>query len=282
MKKSILKIKLARQRRRKRANKKKLEKLLAEKKQLVNLHFRAKRNISRIEKQLAEQNEIKPTPPAPKPPKPAEPEKAEVIDVSMWQGDIDWKKVKASGISGVYLKLSEGQDFKDQSMNAARIKAIKEAGLDYGFYHFLRPRVRDAALEARWFIKCAKELGGWGTLIPVADIEVTTLDKDDTTTYLTRFLRVLRQEGPSKQTVVYASPGWWISHIDYEAEALASELKHSLAWVAHWGVQHPDKLRGISGVALHQYTDKGTVQGIKSFVDRNRTNDLAKLRRKDG
>jgi GH25 family lysozyme M1 (1,4-beta-N-acetylmuramidase) len=216
--------------------------------------------------------------PLPKPPKPVEPLKATVIDVSNHQGDIDWKKVKADGISGVYLKLSEGEDWPDPSMTKLRIQEIKKAGLEYGWYHFLRPKDRDAAREARYFIKKAEELGGWGDWLPVADIEVTALDRTATANYLARFISVLRREGDVPRVVIYASPGWWKAWCPL-TDQLHAQLPYCVSWIAHWNVEKPIELFGIQGYVLHQYTDSGKVSGIKTPVDMNRCPDLRQLRR---
>lgn len=218
----------------------------------------------------------KPKPPA----KPTKPRKSpgRVVDVSGHQGDIDWQKVANDKVKGVYLKLSEGQDWKDDSTNKTRLDAIKKAKLDYGFYHFLRPKKRDAALEARFFIKQAKELGGWGKYLPVADIEVTELDDKGTADYLARFIEVLRKEGGVDNVVIYASPGWWQGTVAQTAK-LKKQLPHCKAWVAHWGVKVPQSLAGIKGYALHQFTDSGSVAGIKTNVDVNKSPDLARLKR---
>ena len=59
----------------------------------------------------------------------------EGLDVSNWQGDIDYAQVKAAGIEVVYIKASEGTTYKDPyfERNYANAKAN---GLKVGFYHF--------------------------------------------------------------------------------------------------------------------------------------------------
>lgn len=226
----------------------------------------------------------KPTTDTPKPQKPSEApqsakkNKAEIIDVSNNNGAISWPAVKASRIEGVYLKLSEGEDWRDTTTDKERIAGIKQSKLAYGFYHFLRPKRRDAAREARFFISQAKSVGGWGSLLPCVDIEVTELGPEETADYLARFISVLRAEGKVDEVLVYASPGWWQSNVPL-TNRIAKELKHCKSWVASWGVKTPQHLKGIPGYALHQYTDQGTVGGIKGFVDRNRTPDLNRLLR---
>ena len=58
------------------------------------------------------------------------------IDVSNWQGYIDYSQVKASGVEVVYIKASEGTTFKDPYFEY-NYENAKANGLKVGFYHFL-------------------------------------------------------------------------------------------------------------------------------------------------
>lgn len=58
------------------------------------------------------------------------------IDVSNWQGYIDYAEVKQSGIEVVYIKASQGSDFKDPYFDI-NYENAKANGLKVGFYHFL-------------------------------------------------------------------------------------------------------------------------------------------------
>lgn len=74
------------------------------------------------------------------------------IDVSHWQGDINYTKVKDAGIEIVYIKATEGQNTVDPYFSSNYEKA-KAAGLKIGLYHFVRAISTDAAiLEAKHFV----------------------------------------------------------------------------------------------------------------------------------
>ena len=74
----------------------------------------------------------------------------EGIDVSQWQGYIDYKKVKEAGIEVVYIKSSEGTDFKDPYFET-NYENAKRNNLKIGFYHFVRARnTAEAEEEARF------------------------------------------------------------------------------------------------------------------------------------
>ncbi len=77
----------------------------------------------------------------------------EGIDVSAYQGDIDYNLVRNSGIEIVYIKASEGTSLEDPFFRINYTNA-KENGLKVGFYHFVRARNREEAIqEAEFFYR---------------------------------------------------------------------------------------------------------------------------------
>ena len=76
----------------------------------------------------------------------------EGIDVSDWQGEIDFKEVKNSGIDMVYIRASEGANYVD-SYFKENYESAKENGLKVGFYHFLTATsIEEAKEEAKFFV----------------------------------------------------------------------------------------------------------------------------------
>ena len=75
----------------------------------------------------------------------------EGIDVSNWQGYIDYSQVKAQGIEIVYMKTSQGTTYKDPYFDI-NYQNAKANGLKVGFYHFLTATTtQGAAQEAQFF-----------------------------------------------------------------------------------------------------------------------------------
>ena len=73
------------------------------------------------------------------------------IDVSNWQGYIDYRSVRASGIDIVYIKASQGTNIKDAYFEI-NYENAKANGLKVGFYHFLTAtNTEEAEQEARFF-----------------------------------------------------------------------------------------------------------------------------------
>jgi len=89
------------------------------------------------------------------------------IDVSSYQGEIDWGKVAGDGISFAYIKASEGANRSD-SRFADNWRQSKAAGIVRGAYHFFSLR-GDGAAQAANFLRVASPDAG--TLPPAIDLE---------------------------------------------------------------------------------------------------------------
>jgi len=190
------------------------------------------------------------------------------IDVSHWQGEIDWQKVAASGQRFVFMKSTDATSFVDPRFRENRAGA-KANGLKVGFYHFARPgpEPRDPIKEARHFIRTAKPVAG--ELLPVLDIESTGgLDPDELTRWARRWVREVELK-TGVTALVYTSPYFWRT---YHADTRALARDGSLLWIAHWGVSAPSiPARNWDGRGwkVWQYTSTGRVSGIVGDVDRN-------------
>ena len=183
------------------------------------------------------------------------------IDVSNYQGNIDYAKVKEAGIEIVYIKATEGQTITDAYLNQNYQKA-KTNGLLVGFYHFVRARTNaQAVLEAEHFVnaisgmapdcRLAMDFEIFGNLITnqVNDISFT-------------FLRKV-QELTGKNMVVY-------SNTNSARTVFSQELANSYPlWVAEYGVSRPQNNGKWNTWIGYQYTDRGVINGINGYVDRD-------------
>jgi GH25 family lysozyme M1 (1,4-beta-N-acetylmuramidase) len=191
----------------------------------------------------------------------------EGIDVSHWQGTIDWLKVANAGKTFAIAKATEGIGFKDDKY--ARNKAGAQAnGMKFGAYHFGRPK-NDPIQEADWFVS-QMDLER-GMLIPTLDIEVTD-GKGPTamTTWTKAFLaRVYQRTGV--KAMIYTSPAFWRNNLN--DSRWFADNGYKVLWVAHWGVTSPSVPAsnwGGKSWTFWQYTSSGTVPGISGRVDLNR------------
>lgn len=189
----------------------------------------------------------------------------EGIDVSNWQGNIDYAQVKAAGIEIVYIKASEGTTYKDPyfERNYANAKAN---GLKVGFYHFVTAtNVQAARNQAQFF---ASVISGKSPDCKLAmDFEQFRegLSVDEINEISKAFLETVRQL-TGKEVVIY-------SNLNDAKTIFSRELASQYPlWVAYWGSES-----GLLNSSSNwqnwegwQYTNRGIVAGVNGYVDRNR------------
>ena len=204
-------------------------------------------------------------------PSPA-PTRLEGIDVSVWQGTIDWARVATAGKKFAIIRASAGTLTKDTTYAANRSGA-KAAGLKIAAYHYANPdtATNDALNEANWFLSLATPARG--EMIPALDLEVTNgLSVSQmqawASTWLQRVSSVL-----GVKPMIYTSPNFWSTYMgDTQSFANAG---YKVLWIAHWGVSQPRipaNNWGGNGWTFWQYTSDGTVPGISGRVDLDRYN----------
>jgi GH25 family lysozyme M1 (1,4-beta-N-acetylmuramidase) len=188
------------------------------------------------------------------------------IDVSHWQGTIDWERVAEKGKRFAFLKATDGHEFLDSTFFTNRSGA-RANGLLVGAYHFARPDPSkgDAVEEARWFVSQADPRPG--NLLPVLDLETSRgLDQEGVTLWARRWTAEVRRL-TGVTPLVYTSPYGWARRTG-DSRALARD--GSPLWVAHWGVESPLLPAGEwdgNGWHVWQYTSHGQVAGIAGRVD---------------
>jgi GH25 family lysozyme M1 (1,4-beta-N-acetylmuramidase) len=205
----------------------------------------------------------------------------EGIDVSHWQGTINWPSVAAAGKRFAYIKASESTTYVDPSYTTNRA-AAGAAGLLVGAYHFAQPSatVGDAWAEADHFLAIATP--AHGDLLPVLDLEQTGgLGSVPLTQWVQAYVaRVLARTGV--HTVIYCSPNFWKTYMGDTTWFAANG--YDVLWIAHWtGAMSPSvPANGWNGKGwtFWQYTSDGVVPGITGRVDLNRYDgtDFTKVR----
>lgn len=190
----------------------------------------------------------------------------EGIDVSSWQGEIDFSQVKASGIEIVYIKSSEGFRSVDSYFEQNYINA-KNAGLKVGFYHYVTARsVEDAVRQANFFVST---ISGKNADCKLAmDFEsFGSLNREEINQIALTFMQTV-QNASGKDVIIYSD--------EYNANnTFNSSLATYPLWVAQYEVSEPTVRNHWSNWAGWQYTDKGEIPGISSYVDRDKfTNEV--------
>lgn len=180
-----------------------------------------------------------------------------VIDVSDWQGQIDWAKVKADGVVGAIIRYADGTTLDKRF--AENMKNARANGLHVGSYIFSRAKTKaDAEAEAvRLFNACAPYVPDMPLYI---DLEVSTLSKY-ADVVAQAFLNKMRAIGG--RGGVYANLNWWNNYLTDTAKNYSSNA----FWIAQYNSSMDYKPASIMG--MWQYTSSGKINGISGKVDIN-------------
>lgn len=183
------------------------------------------------------------------------------IDVSEFQRDIDFVKVKNDGIEVVYIRSSEGTNYIDAKFEQ-NYRRAKESGLKIGFYHYVTARtVSQAEKEAQFFASVVS--GKTADCRLAMDFEsFGNLSKSEINTIGIAFMKKL-EELTKKEVVLYSNA--------YTASRIwKGEVTKYPLWIAQYEVNEPENSGTWQSWAGWQYTDVGEVSGISTYVDRDR------------
>ena len=183
------------------------------------------------------------------------------IDVSRWQGSINWKSVKDSGIEFAIIKLGGAdQGFYKDSCFEQNYKNAKAAGVPVGAYFYSAAKSGDEARkEAAWFINNLKDKQfEYPVYMDVEESSVLALGKDKVSDIIVSFLNEMEKAGYFAGLYMSASP--LTTHT-------TQFIKDRYAiWVANYGVSKPS-YKGKYG--MWQKSSAGKVNGISGNVDLN-------------
>lgn len=180
------------------------------------------------------------------------------IDVSKWQGKIDWKKVKKSGVEFVIIREGYGRKFPNQTDKEfhSNMKAAKSVGMKCGIYHFSYALSESEAVAEAEF--CLENIRGYSFEYPVAfDIEIdeyARLGKRKLTDICKAFCNRLRKEG--YYVCVYANFNWVTNFLYMNELGSSYDL-----WLARYN-NLADHICG-----MWQYSSVGKINGIYGHVD---------------
>ncbi len=192
------------------------------------------------------------------------------VDVSHYQGSINWSSVKGAGIQFAWIKATESTNYKDPQFNANYLNAYN-AKVIRGAYHFAQPGSSSGAAQADYF---ASNGGAWSrdnlTLPGMLDLEGTCsgLSQGSMQSWILSFYNEYKAR-TGRDMVIYTSPSWWSSCTG----GWSGMSSRSPLWVAHWTTaSSPTVPSGFPFWTIWQYTDAGSVSGISGAVDRDRFN----------
>ncbi len=182
------------------------------------------------------------------------------IDVSTFNGTIDWKKVKKEGISFAIVRAGFGNTAKQRDVQfVANMNGALDAGIPVGIYWFNYARsVEEAKKEAQACLEVIKPYQGRITYPVFADFEYdseeyakkagATVDKRFVTDVIKAFCEEIKKAG--------YIPGWYTNQDYYKNKLYPAELAEYDCWLA-------DYTGGPAfACVMQQYTSTGKVDGI--------------------
>jgi len=192
------------------------------------------------------------------------------LDVSHWQGTINWNKVANAGYAFTFAKGTEGVGWTDVKF-FYNMDAGNDAGVMMGVYHFARPDLGNSgAAEANYFLSVAGEYLNSGYLRPVLDLEVgTNLGKTALSAWVVEWMETVENR-TGISPLLYTNPNF----LNYYLNESVTEYD---IWVAHWTCEpEPSFYYPNTGMwrdwAFWQYWGPGGCGGNAGYVPGITTN----------
>ena len=188
------------------------------------------------------------------------------IDVSEWQGEIDFERVKEAGIEIVYIRAGQGFSYKDPDFERNYAEA-KRNELKVGVYHYMTARTtQEARQQAQFFVsllsnkeidcKLAMDFESFGNL---SRTEINEIALE----YIKEVERL-----STKEVIVY-------SNTNDARNIFSEEVAEYPLWVAQYGVSEPSNNGKWNYWEGFQYSSSGRIDGIRGDVDLDRyTEDI--------
>lgn len=190
------------------------------------------------------------------------------IDVSDYQGNVDWKKVKAAGITFAFIKATEGGTIVASTLARNRQDA-RAAGIICGYYHFFHPRTKvDAQVDN--FVSSLGSLNQ-GDLPPALDLEVPnewqSLSLAERNRRIKQWLDAVKSK-LGADPIIYCS-----SHFPDNVLGNPAWLKDYPLWVADYHAGAPRVPKPWQIWTLWQYSESGKINGVAgTYVDLDQFN----------
>lgn len=180
------------------------------------------------------------------------------IDVSHYQGQINWSQVARSGkVLYAFCKATESNNLMDNTFQY-NVREARKVGIPVGCYHFFRPNVSGEA-QLKYFIENVDM--STQDVVPMLDIEIRGKAS------LEEFQKQIRawlkgfEEHYHFKPIIYAS-------VNFYNKYLAGAFDDYMYMIAKYGEGVPSP-QGPIPFAMWQYSASGRIEGIKGAVDRS-------------
>ena len=178
------------------------------------------------------------------------------IDVSKWQGTIDWEKVKNAGIEFAIIRSGFGRDSVDPKFKD-NITGAQKCGIPCGIYHYTYALSTDEAKkEVEFFLNTVKGFTPeYPLIVDIEDASIAALGKDTLTKIAQIFCEEIEAAG--YYAMIYSNANWLKNVLDMNV------LSKYDVWLASW----TEKPAYDGNYGIWQYSSNGSVDGISGRVD---------------
>lgn len=185
------------------------------------------------------------------------------VDVSRWQGNINWSKLRSHGANFAFIKATDGGDHLDpafrRNWNGAAAAGVKRGA--YHFFYWCRP----AESQAKWFIRHVPRVAG--ALPPVIDVEwvrsrsCTKRPSPATVRKKMQVFMNMLEAHYGQRPIIYTAPDF------YEDNLQGAFLSHPF-WLRAVA-EHPSKVYPGRKWVFWQYSGTGLSKGVGEKIDLN-------------
>ncbi|GLS40778.1 lysozyme [Mesorhizobium tianshanense] len=185
------------------------------------------------------------------------------VDVSRWQGNVNWNKLRAQGANFAYIKATDGGDHLDP-MFRKNWRNADAAGLKRGAYHFFY-WCRIASEQADWFIRNVPRVEG--ALPPVIDVEWNGESRCKRRPSRQKVLEKMQvfmdrlERHYGQRPIIYTAP-------DFYRDNLRGAFPDYPFWLRAVA-RHPSKVYPGRKWVFWQYSGSGLSHGVKGRIDLN-------------
>jgi len=191
------------------------------------------------------------------------------MDVSSWQGNVNWSSAAANGAKFAYVKATEGTSYTNPYFTQ-QYNGSYNAGLIRGAYHFALPDRSSGATQATWLVNHG---GGWSadgkTLPPALDIEYNPygatcygLSQSGMVSWIRDFSNTVHSR-TGRYPAIYTTTNWWTTCTGNNGGFGTTNP----LWIARYASTVGTLPNGWGYQTFWQYADSGTFPG-----DQNRFN----------
>lgn len=189
------------------------------------------------------------------------------IDISHYQADssIDWNRVVKDNdnVKFVFIKATQGQTYTDPTFKK-NVAGAKSVGLKIGVYHFASfKNATEAKKEADYMASVIKGVDIQKDIVLDLEQNPGGLNKSQMTNAVITFFQEIMSKlnVKSDMLALYLNKNYYDNVVDIAT--LKKQLPGVAIWLARYGVKSP----GVDGIEYWQYSQTGTVDGIRGYVD---------------